>query len=84
MKSLSKFLLCLVLAFASFFYARQHYLDVHSVSVTNPFHRSQSSTVTSPLVDRSLLGDWMKDEWIFAIALPLVFIFGGMIWSARR
>lgn len=84
MKSLGTFLLCAVLAFASFFYARQHYLNRNSVTISNPFKRSQSSTVTSPLVDQSLLGDWMKDEWVFAIAVPAVLIVGGLVLSTRR
>lgn len=84
MKGFTKFLLCVALAFGSFFYARQHYLGVHSVTVTNPFKRSQTSTVSSPLVDRSLFGDWIKDEWVFALAVPAVLIAGGLVLSTRK
>lgn len=84
MKGFTVLVLCVGLAFASFFYARQHYLNTHSVTVTNPFKRSQTSTVTSPLVDHNLMGDWIKDEWVFALAVPIVLIMGGLALSSRK
>ena len=84
MKGFFIFIVCVLLAIASFFYAREHYLNVNGIAITNPFKRTQSSQVTTPLVDQSLIGDWMKDEWVFALAVPAVLIVGGLIVSSRK
>ncbi len=81
MKTIGIFLVCIILAFASFAYARHHYVDKHSVSVSNPFKKSQSTTFS---FGQDLFGDWVKDEWVFAIAVPAVLIVGGLVLSARK
>ena len=52
--------------------------------LTNPFNKKQSTTVTSPVIDDKLFGDWMKNEWLFAIALPAAFIAGGAVLAAKK
>lgn len=78
MRSLIIFIVYLTLAFASFGYARHHYVEKHSL--VNPFNKSQSVA----LVDKSLFGDWVKEEWVLAIVLPAVLIVAGLVTSQRK
>jgi hypothetical protein len=84
MKSFLTFIVCAILALASFAYARHHYVKTNSVTLTNPLNTSQSRSVTNPLVDQSLFGEWIKDEWVFAIAVPALLIVGGLVLSTRK
>ena len=84
MKSFLTFLVCMALALGSFAFARYHYVQRYTVSVTNPFKSSQKARMTAPFVDENILGSWMKDEWVFAIAVPAVLIVGGLILSSRK
>lgn len=84
MKSILTFLTCILLALASFAYARYHYVDVHSATVSNPFKSSQKVQMTDPFLNQSLFGNWVKDEWVFAIAVPAILLVGGLIVSTRR
>jgi hypothetical protein len=84
MKNLLRFLVCVVLAASSFVYARYHYRQVHSLTVTNPFKTSQKAQLSEPFYDREILGSWVKDEWVFAIAVPALLIGAGMVLSARK
>jgi hypothetical protein len=84
MTGLLKFFLCVVLAASSFVYARYHYRQVHSLTVTNPFKVSQKAQLTEPFMDRDVFGSWVKDEWVFALAVPAVLIIGGMVLSTRK
>jgi hypothetical protein len=84
MKSFAIFLVCLLLAFASFGFARHHYVQTHTVTVTNPLRTSQKARLTDPLIDQNLFGNWVKDEWVFAIAVPAVLILGGLYAATRQ
>lgn len=84
MKSLAIFLTCLALALASFVFARHHYVQTHSITFTNPIRTSQKARLTDPLMDPNLFGDWVKDEWVFAIAVPALLILGGLYGSTRK
>jgi len=84
MKSFLTFVVCMVLAVGSFGFARHHYVQVHTFTASNPFKTSQKARVTDPFVDENILGSWMKDEWVFAIAVPVVLIVGGLTLSARK
>jgi hypothetical protein len=77
-------ILGLVLAAGSFAYGRHHYVNKNSVSLTNPFNKKQTTTVTSPVVDNKLFGDWMKNEWLFAIAIPAALIAGGVALTLKK
>ena len=84
MKGFLTFLVCMVLAVGSFGFARYHYVQIHTVSLSNPFKASQRAHMTDPFIDENILGGWMKDEWVFAIAVPAVLIIGGMVLSSRK
>ena len=73
-----------LLAAGSFGYARYRYVDKHSATLTNPFNKSESTTVTNPLMDKSLFGDWVKDEWVFAIAIPAALLAGGAVLAFKK
>jgi hypothetical protein len=74
----------IALAIVSFAYARYDYSNKNSTTVTNPFGRHESTTVTNPFMDKSFFGDWMKDEMLFAIVLPIAFIAGGVGLAMRK
>jgi hypothetical protein len=84
MKGLLKFLLCVVLAISSFVYARYHYREIHSLTVTNPFKATQKAQISEPFYDRDILGSWVKDEWVFAIAVPALLVGAGLLLSQRK
>jgi len=84
MKSFLIFGACVILALASFGFARYHYVAAHSATVSNPFKSSQKVRMTDPFIDQDLVGNWVKDEWVFAIAVPVVLIVGGLALSTRK
>jgi hypothetical protein len=84
MRGFLTFLVCMVLALASFGFARHHYVQLHTLTVSNPFKTSQKTHLTDPFIDEHLFGNWAKDEWVFAIAVPAVLIVGGMLLSTRK
>jgi hypothetical protein len=73
-----------LLAVGSFAFARYHHVNKNSATVSNPFGQHETTTVTNPFVDKSLFGDWMKDEWPFAIALPVALLVGGVVLAVRK
>lgn len=74
----------IVLAILSFAYARYDYSNKHSATLTNPFAKHESTTLTDPFMDKSLFGDWMKDEMVFAIILPVALMAGGVVLAVRK
>ena len=78
------YLVCLLLAAASFTYARHHYLEKNSVTLANPFNPKASTQVTSPLADRQLFGSWVKDEWLFALVVPAALLGAGIVISFKK
>lgn len=74
----------IALAILSFAYARYDYANKHSATLTNPFNKSESKTLTDPFMDKSFFGDWMKDEVLLAIVLPVAFIAGGVVLAVRK
>ena len=84
MKSFLTFLVCMVLALGSFAFARYHYVEIHTGTVSNPFKTSQRVQMSDPFMDQSIFGNWVKDEWVFAIAVPAVLIVGGLVLSSRK
>jgi hypothetical protein len=67
----------IVLAIVSFAYARYRYVDRNTATVAN-------QTITNPLADKSLFGDWMKDELVFAIIVPLALIVSGAVLAVKK
>jgi hypothetical protein len=84
MKNAGVLVAAVVLAIGSIGFARYHHLNKNSATVSNPFGQHETTTVTNPFVDKSLFGDWMKDEWPFAIALPIAFLAAGLVLAVRR
>jgi hypothetical protein len=74
----------IVLAILSFAYARYDYSNKNSTTLTNPFGKHESTTVSNPFMDKSFFGDWMKNETLFAIVLPIAFIAGGVVLAVRK
>ena len=64
----------IVLAIGSFAYARYRYTDRHTVDVANA-----KITFTS----NDLFGDWVKDELVFAIIVPVALIAAGVGLAAK-
>lgn len=81
---LTPLILGLVLAAGSFAYGRHHYVSKNSLSLTNPFNKKQTATVPSPVLDDQLFGNWVKDEWVFAIALPAALLAGGVALTLKK
>ena len=77
-------IVCLVLAAGSFAYGRHHYIQNNSVTLTNPFNKNKSATFTRPLADSKLFGDWVKDEWLFALVLPAGLIAAGAALALKK
>jgi len=84
MKNAGVLVVAVLLAIGSFAFAHYHHLNKNSATVSNPFGQHESTTVTNPFVDRSLFGSWVKDEWPFAIALPIAFLVGGVVLAMRK
>jgi len=74
----------IVLAILSFAYARYDYSNKHSATLTNPFGKHESTTVTDPFMDKAFFGDWMKDEVVFAIIVPVALVAGGVVLAVRK
>jgi len=74
----------LVLALCSFAFGRYQYTSKNSTTLSNPFGNHESTTVSNPLMDKSLFGHWVKDEWPFTMAIPAVLIIGGLALSVRK
>ena len=72
-----------VLAIGSFVFARYRYVDKNSATVSSPFN-GDSITLKNPLRDKSFFGDWMKDEVVFAIAVPIALIAAGVVLAVKR
>jgi hypothetical protein len=73
-----------VLAILSFAYARYEYANKNSTTLTNPFGKHESTTVSNPFMDKSFFGDWMKDEKVFAIIVPVALIAAGVVLAVRK
>jgi hypothetical protein len=84
MKSFLIFFACMILAFASFGFARYHYVEVHSTTASNLDGSSQKVRMTGLFISQDLIGSWVKDEWVFALAVPAVLIVGGLLLTTRR
>ena len=65
----------IVLAILSFAYARYDYSSKHSVTIGN---------TTLSATGHDLFGDWMKDEVVFAIVLPVALIAAGVVLAVKK
>ena len=84
MKRFFPFVLCLVLATGSFAYGRHHYIQKNTVTLTNPFNKHESTALTSPLADTKVFGDWVKEEWLFALVFPAALLAAGAALSLKK
>jgi hypothetical protein len=64
----------IVLAIISFAYARYDYSNRHSVAIGN----------TRFGVSHDLVGDWMKDEMLFAVIVPVGLIAVGLVLAVKK
>lgn len=81
MKKLGPLIVGLLLAAGSFAFARYQYTNKHTAKVTIG---DKTATATNPFADKNLFGDWIKDEWIFAIAIPVACLAGGAVLAAKK
>jgi hypothetical protein len=65
------------LAIGSFAFARYRYVNRNTATVAG-------QSFTNPLAGNSLFGDWMKDEVVFAIIVPVALIAGGVVLAVRK
>ena len=84
MKRFLPFLVCLLVAAGSFAYGRHHYVQNHSVTLMNPFNHRERANVTSPLADTKLFGDWVQEEWLFALVLPAALLAVGATLALKQ
>jgi hypothetical protein len=81
MKRLASLLIGLLLAAGSFAYARHRYVSQNTAKIT----LGDSTThVANPFADKKLFGDWIKDEWIFAIAIPVACLAGAAVLAVKK
>ena len=83
-KRINVLAVAIVLAILSFAYARYDYTNKNSTTVSNPFGKHESTTVTNPFMDKSFFGDWMKDEVMFAIVVPVGVLAIGFALAVRK
>ena len=67
--------IAVVLAIGSFAFARYRYSNRHSVEIADT-----KITFTS----HDLFGDWMKDEVVLAIIIPVALIAAGVVLAVKR
>jgi hypothetical protein len=83
-KRINVLAVAIVLAILSFAYARYDYTNKNSTTVSNPFGKHESATVSNPFMDKSFFGDWMKDEVMFAIVVPVGVLAIGFALAVRK
>ena len=69
------FAVAVVLAILSFAYARYDYSNKHSVTIAD---------TKLTLASHDLFGDWVKDEPIFAIAVPVALLAVGVALAVKK
>jgi len=74
----------IVLAILSFAYARYDYSNKNSATLSNPFGKHETTTVSNPFMDKAFFGDWMKDEVVFAIVIPVGLIAIGLGLAMKK
>ena len=65
----------IVLAILSFVYARYDYMNKHSVTIGN---------TTLSATGHDLFGDWVKDEMVFAIVVPVGLLAVGFVLAVKK
>jgi len=83
-KRVNVIVVAIVLAILSFAYARYDYANKNSATLSNPFGKHESTTVSNPFMDKAFFGDWMKDEVIFAIVIPVGLIAIGFALAVKK
>jgi len=83
-KRINVLAVAIVLAIISFAYARYDYANKNSATVSNPFGKHESATVSNPFMDKSFFGDWMKDEAMFAIVVPVGVLAIGFALAVKK
>ncbi len=83
-KRINVLAVAIVLAIISFAYARYDYANKNSATVSNPFGKHESATVSNPFMDKSFFGDWMKDEVMFAIVVPVGVLAIGFALAVKK
>ena len=69
--------IAVALAIGSFVFARYRYMDRNSTMIGD-------ATLKNPFRDKNIFGDWMKDQMVFAIVLPVAFVAGGLVWALKK
>ena len=76
-KRINIIVVAIVLAIVSFAFARYRYVDKNTATIGDV-------SLTNPLRDKSLFGEWMKKEAVFAIVVPVALIAGGVALAAKK
>ncbi len=76
---LAIFVVAVLLAIGSFLYARNRYEQKNSFSF-----KAGDASMSFGLADKKLFGDWVKDELVFAVIVPVALIAGGAVLALRK
>ncbi len=79
---LTRLVVAILLAAASFWFGRQQYISKRSATFVNPFNNRDKASVK--FVNPPIFGDWVKEEWIFAIAIPAGLLAGGLVLTVKK
>lgn len=74
-------IVAIVLAIGSFAFARHNYMSKHTLSIKVG---GEKASATNPFADDNLFGDWVKDQWVLAIAVPVALIAGGAVYAFKK
>lgn len=77
---MKKLIIAILLAGASFGFARYQYESKNSASITVG---GKTLTGKNPML-KDYVSDWVKDEWIFAIAVPAALLAGGVVLTLKK
>ncbi len=76
---LAVFLVALLLAIGSFAYARHRYEQNTSFSL-----KAGDANLSFGFADKKLFGDWVRDELVFAVIVPVALIAGGAALTIKK
>ncbi len=76
---LSVFLVAVLLAIGSFAYGRCRYVNSHTLGIS-----LGGGSAAVSYADRKLFGNWVKDELVFAVIVPVALIAGGAVLALRK
>jgi hypothetical protein len=84
MKSSVVIVLAVLVAIGSFAYGRHRHLGENSIVLSNPFNADNRARLSNPFADTSLFGSWIKEQWVFTMAIPGAALAVGIVLAVRK